>query len=142
MIKFETNNYNMEKSELRIGNFVNAYINASTGKVYSLIKVTCLHMNTLEGEQNVTYPYNLIEPIHITEEWLFKFGFKRNDNTKVSDSFYWIMVGGSQLHINPDNGVVWIHRDENIFNNPCLVKHVHQLQNLYYALTGVELSVS
>ena len=79
------------------------------------------------------------EPIPLTEEWLIKFGFERNDNTKLSDSFYWIMVGRSELHINPDNGVLWIHRNENIFNNPCLVKHVHQIQNLYFALTGEEL---
>ena len=132
----------MEASELRIGNFVNAYINATTGKIHSLTKVTCLHMNTLEGKNNVTHPYNLIEPIRLTEEWLLKLGFKRNENTKVSDSFYYISVGGSKLHINPDNGVVWIHRNESIFNNPCLIEFVHQLQNLYYALTGVELSVS
>jgi hypothetical protein len=123
----------MKVTELRIGNLVDQP-NEGVAKVTSIL-------NNLQIRTETGYVDKYCKSIPLTEEWLLKFGFKRNDNTKVSDSFYWIMVGGSELHINPDNGVVWIHRNENIFNNPCLVKHLHQLQNLYFALTGEELDI-
>jgi hypothetical protein len=133
----------IKANELRIGNLV-SFKNAD----YNVCRVQSIfitHFRAVNIENGVDYGDSLrtkYQPIPLTEEWLLKFGFQRNDNTKMSDSFYWIMIGGSELHINPDNGVVWIRRNENIFNNPCLVKNVHELQNLYYALTGVELSVS
>jgi hypothetical protein len=124
----------MKATELRIGNWVDQP-NEGVAKVTSIL-------NNLQIRTETGYVDKYCKSIPLTEEWLLKFGFKRNDNTKGwSDSFYWIMGGGSELHINPDNGVVWIHRNENIFNNPCLVKHLHQLQNLYFALTGEELDI-
>jgi hypothetical protein len=125
--------YYIKANELRIGNL-------AIDQLGNIICVTAKYI--LEQYQSDIAEDDYLKPITLTEEWLLKFGFKRNDNTKVSDSFYWIMFGSSQLHINPDNGVVWIYRNKNIFNNPCLVRHVHQLQNLYFALTGEELDIS
>lgn len=82
------------------------------------------------------------DPIPITEEWLLRFGFKNSESINKSNSFFYKPVGGSELHINPDNGVVWIERYTNIFNNPALIEYVHQLQNLYFALTGKELQLT
>jgi hypothetical protein len=77
--------------------------------------------------------------IALNEEWILKFGFEANKHADLSDSFWYHKLGGSGFYINYENGVVWIIRGENIFNLPCLIENIHQLQNLFYALTGEEL---
>lgn len=123
----------MMVDELRIGNYVTL---PSKGTVY---QISSGHdIDEIEGSNDA-------EPIPITDEWLECFGFRRGDligessHLFRSSSFFYIHVGVSELHINPLNGVVWIERDTNKFNNPALIDHVHQLQNLYFALTGKEL---
>ena len=70
------------------------------------------------------------KPIPLTEEWLLKFGFE-----KQSRRFYVL-----------NNWVVEYREGTKLFNfvaeEPIdiIVKYVHQLQNLYFALTGEELT--
>ncbi len=72
------------------------------------------------------------EPIPLTEEWILKLGFISNP--------YFDRYELNRIHIECDktqgNLVLWIQK------LPKLVKleYVHQLQNLYYALTGEELT--
>lgn len=124
----------MNSNELRIGNYFQWSAYASMG--IGVGRIT-------HGQQIMDY-INLKEPIPITSEWLERFGFKKNDNNELNDHFYSIPVGGSLLNINPDNGVAWITRlnPKNDINRPGLVIHVHQLQNLYYALTDKELQLT
>lgn len=65
-----------------------------------------------------------LEPIPLTEEWLLRFGY-----TKISNNSF-IITGHC----------IWICND--LFRcdkNGIVLKHVHQLQNLYFALTNQEL---
>ena len=73
------------------------------------------------------------KPIELTETWLEKFGFK--------------MVAGNA---EKDNYLLWknktTHNFDFVLNEPhsnkrivTPIKYVHQLQNLYYALTNEEL---
>jgi hypothetical protein len=117
----------MKASELRIGNYV-AKVFSKDYEYFVVDHITILMSHNYER-------------IPLDKKWLLDLGFMPNDNTEHSDSFYAIAVGGSALHVNPDNGVVWIYRDKGIFNNPCLIDSVHQLQNLYFALTGEELTI-
>lgn len=123
----------MKANELRIGNSVHF-----SGEV---IRVELIDTCEVWFGERQEADLDECSGIPLTEEWLLKFGFEKNDNKSFSDAFLFIMVGGSKLHINPDNGVVWIVRDGNIFNNPQLIRFVHQLQNLYFALTGEELEI-
>lgn len=81
------------------------------------------------GESTFSFEDNL-EPIHLTEEWLLRLGFKKmNVNTYIKDPI-----------------VMYITVDKNIVPSPNLglktkIKYVHQLQNLYYAFTNKELKV-
>jgi len=131
----------MKANALRIGNFV--WDNYSGEMIVHNINAEyhCIDLIKQNGLPSGRYDIESIEPIPLTEEWLVRFGFTKCNNTKVSDSFYLIYVGGSEFYINPDNGVVWIHRNKNIINNPCLIVFVHSLQNLYFALTGEELTL-
>lgn len=128
MLSTSVNATKMKASELRIGNWVNTEGN-------ELIVDGRVINDAWMGK------FKTIEGIPLTEQWLVKFGFKRSDTIGKSSSFLFIMIGGSELHINPDNGVVWIERNTNVFNNPALIEYVHQLQNLYFALTGEELTI-
>lgn len=78
-----------------------------------------------------------IEPIPITEEWLDKLGFR---GKKVYDAIFEWRIGDSlKEHCIQTDGeaFVWTHYKDGID-----IKFVHQLQNLYYALTGEELTIS
>jgi hypothetical protein len=112
----------MKASELRIGNWI-------------------AHEPTIDDwEEIIVRPGTIIQceispdsfmPIPLTEEWLLKFGFEwknfalRNGKFTVRFQKYFYVYlsfeGVSPIQIN--------------------LEYVHQLQNLYFALTGEELVV-
>jgi hypothetical protein len=80
-------------------------------------------------------------PIPLTEEWLIKLGFGKDDtNTYIHES----LPSGTGVYFESGND--WNFDDANICGDfdECihvkLPQYVHQLQNLYFALTGKELS--
>jgi hypothetical protein len=80
-----------------------------------------------------------ITPIPLTEEWLLKFGFN-NINSKE----YGIKCGSCWMSLsNPKNMGEWQDCYCWIFDRFKFIelKYVHQLQNLYFALTGEELTI-
>lgn len=71
------------------------------------------------------------KPIELTEEWLLKFGFTRQP---------WGLVIGSLLFKDKNHECKELTLEiGNGFRTT--VKYVHQLQNLYFALTGEELTI-
>lgn len=123
----------MEAKELRIGNLVGY-------KDYAL-EVGSLNVHDTEFKE--------LKPIPLTEEWLLKFGFElceivTNENITVFPSIK------NTFHLyHKDVDHEWFDisvntRVNKIYTNHTLerieIKHVHQLQNLYFALTGEELS--
>lgn len=74
-------------------------------------------------------------PIPLTEEWLLKFGFEITKQTK-EDNNIWTFKG-SECKFELEQ-IIKFHLYDNMhFGTE--IKHVHQLQNLYFALTGEEL---
>ncbi len=70
------------------------------------------------------------QPITLTEEWLLKFGFEKRSIIQENDSYY----------LNGE--IVWVTKKGfRYFQNRNIIQHVHQLQNLYFALTGEELTI-
>jgi hypothetical protein len=130
--------------ELRLGNLV-------TEEVLGVVSVTGIkefsvwisgkNMTTEGALNNVEYHidrYN-IEPIPLTEEWLLKFGAKKNYPNLV-----WLPLSNLKAEIHFE-----IFGDEivtTIFSDYCdlildRIKYVHQVQNLYFTLTGEELEL-
>lgn len=68
------------------------------------------------------------EPIPLTEEWLLKFGGIIKPDA--------VLFNG--VHFLYEDGIVYFESENNGRSNT-EIKHVHQLQNLYFALTGEEL---
>ena len=87
------------------------------------------------------YPENHIVPavhcagIPLTEEWLLKFGFKESKTFFGRNSFekdgYHLIKNGKYFEFLVIGSSVILAK----------IKYVHQLQNLYFALTGKELEI-
>jgi hypothetical protein len=77
------------------------------------------------------FPLDCVKPIPLTEEWLLKFGFEKNSYWFKDDNMLRFGLIDNKLHCSIGN-------DENgfLYNR---INYVHQLQNLYFALTGQEL---
>lgn len=125
----------MKTSELRIGNYVNVIDdNGKIKGVDTISNITLSGWETLLG-------YEGIKPIPLTEEGLLKCGY-----IKVGEGDFRLRV--KSVDIYGDNnesefGVCFlgdgyfIVRHDN--HGLCYIKYLHQLQNLYFALTGKEL---
>jgi hypothetical protein len=80
---------------------------------------------------------NDVEPILITEDWLLKFGFENKNGKNRFE------LEGNGAVLLSDNVCITIYDSYNEIDiSVCLIKYVHQLQNLYFALTGAELTVA
>lgn len=78
-------------------------------------------------------PLSKLSPIKITEEWLMKLGFKKGDMDCLWINHYCFDLNVMALCRDVPAGCNAMHNAE--------LKYVHQLQNLYFALTGEELQL-
>ena len=117
----------MKTNELRIGNYLFA-------KGTEVIRFTSFF-----GLCNIeSYPERYT-PIPLNEEWLLKFGFNIKE----------------RIWFSKKTNIAWIRFEVSIKDKRCILfntkkfefcdilfpKYVHQLQNLYFALTGEELAI-
>ena len=126
----------MKTSELRIGNYIEVY-RKPEDKEMSVRKIQSIffYQDEYFVELVDDFVVNIergIQPILLTEEWLLKFGFEKKIanlfiNAYMKDSFY--------LTIREDGELFYEWNGGNIH-----IKYIHQLQNLYFALVGKELS--
>lgn len=82
------------------------------------------------------YHLSDIKFIPLTEEWILKFGF-----VKTIDAYFYNDYCIEDIH----NGVTWVISEFDHLTNEFTafgrcINYVHQLQNLYFALTGEELT--
>ena len=121
----------MKANELRIGNWIR------TSKEEQVVDVLCDSVSTMSYQ---CLPYCDVAPILITEEWLIKFGYTKDKDGDFVKNKYCIGSEGwfGVAHLKYETlGVSMNERHyECISHN---IKHVHQLQNIIYALTGEEL---
>lgn len=130
----------MKSNELRIGNFIDLKVNVPNVGVqyYSGGVVTALRENDLYANGIRLPSYFNAEPILLTEEWLLKFGFEETRSL-------WNNGMGYPVHYDLENKnlrMAYGSHGGTVFPVVAFnVKFVHQLQNLYFALTGTELEI-
>jgi len=119
----------MKANELRIGNLVDGQ-----PFTFDIQEIESLGVGSAFFK-NGGLEYRNINPIPLTEEWLLKFGFEnRNGFNRYERGFIGVILD--------DNSCVDMHDTYNeVWSVLCLIKSVHQLQNLYFALTGEELTI-
>lgn len=127
----------MKANELRIGNYLN-------GKRGHVVVTEIRANNNVKIHDNTSsfYVGICLIPIEITKEWLLKLGFEyseyyKNYKVKAGNS-YFNSVGWN------DDDCEWYYNND-ISDAGCYyitsIKYVHQLQNLFFALTGQELTI-
>jgi len=133
----------MKASELRIGNLVKDQ--SDKNRVWSVVGISniTIDVRDLGGTSEHPQLCEFIQAIPLTEEWLLKFGFKNVEGWGFEipitehggDGACVIALYHGQYYIIPADGPTighWI-------NAP--IQYIHQLQNLYLALTGEELEI-
>ena len=130
----------MKANELRIGNFV-----ATEG--IDFVEVSKIDADfgicyKIPQEFGQFYPYKEVEPIPLTEEWLKKFGFIES-GWKDGKPICFFFGIDEKFYFDWDEGVfdcgvgTYVESDLKMPH----IKYVHQLQNLYFAITGEELTI-
>ena len=129
----------MKANELRIGNMV-----LMNNKPYPItFDDFAKHGLELVCDSPITIHFDELKPIPLTEEWLLRFGFEEHETVKC---LYSKRVGNFEIHLTIEGSdlldielsstnISGAYPDKNLF------KYVHQLQNLYYCLTGEELTI-
>jgi hypothetical protein len=116
-------------NELRIGNKVDYYGN--------IVTINYINDTDVGFSDYVPFDYPLLDdlnPIPITDQWLVSFGFEKIDNPNHTPNWIWVK-----------NGNVWVYQKfkdgsfKLVAYKLTTTPSVHQLQNLYFALTGEEL---
>jgi hypothetical protein len=109
----------MKASELRIGNYVK--FKGCGDKPFKVFRIDTTESST----------FTTAEPITLTEEWLLRLGFEAKGKARIHKFI-----------------VIWLENEEFVFalrdpfkgtTHLTKIQHIHQLQNLYFALTGEEL---
>ena len=117
----------MKSEELRIGNYV--YSGIFSNKVIEVYPMFFVQLSKIEDKEHN------IKPIPLTEEWLLKFGFKRTnkyDFELIKNDFHFYT---SSDFFN-GNGFICFNEFD------IKIKYIHELQNLYFALTNKELIIN
>lgn len=111
----------MKANELRVGNWVSKH-----GEQYQCGAATILMLEREESD---------VSPIPLTEEWLERFGFEKD-----GPGWYWLNAKDRFTDLGYSYNLT-THVFE--FDNCDLpeVYFVHQLQNLFWALCGQELTI-
>jgi len=118
----------MEAKELRIGNLLS--FGKNIFKVYQLNEDN-FYAKDYKNNESLKSSWAEIEPITLSEEWLLKFGFEIKQGRFGNE-----YLGKINLYTASDKKIVFCY--DGYLKG---IKYVHQLQNLYFALTGKELAL-
>ena len=124
----------MKANELRIGN----KFTDKTGFEFTISGMLCdTAYGDFEGNQSGTWEFDIneIKPITLTEDILMKFGFEKRGDFLHKD----LLNDWTKIYFNLTHGNIC---EISVNRHSCIIKcdYVHQLQNLYFALTGKELT--
>lgn len=122
----------MKTKELRIGNYLALPMRGEdvviVEEIFADEFVVC---NVTSNE----WPIADYEPIPLTEGWISELGFEMESLTYAAVN---CRIGFFELWYFPTTNSFMV---ENIKNKKLFIQYVHQLQNLYFALTGEELTL-
>lgn len=124
----------IDAKELRIGNWVRSVypINKEPFQVYPM------WFKQLPTDKDHNLIVNNWKPIPLTEQWLLDFGFDKKGLTYVIENRQMILAVCIDGSCGLYNSLDYFNRGSS-FNRIVKINHVHQLQNLYFALTGEDL---
>ena len=128
----------MKASELRIGNLLEFWNGIEPRRTVQVgrrfFSSACVEK---DDDFEITGYY---KGIRITKDILVKLGFDvEMIKGTTSDN---VLLKGKEYFLFSDNGLKFYFQTYNGTSNRVYIEYVHQLQNLFFALTGKELTVS
>ena len=117
----------MDAKELRIGNIIRHIKDKESKEVVSIDYLIDLD-NNKEGYVVNSSWLDEFEPIPLTEEILLKCGYIKQENEMYRVMGHSIWNVQENMFVSNKNGII--------------LRSLHQLQNLYFAITGEELTVN
>lgn len=121
----------MQASDFRIGNLVSDE-EGNLVTIFNILQSYCRGQYDNELKDQLLY-YENIKPIPLTEEWLLNFRFEYSERAEL-----WYFGDNPVTH----DWMITIKTTGDGFfykNGYFKIKYVHQLQNIYHALTGEDL---
>lgn len=125
-------------NELRIGNWI-SFNGVENYKVEGVTRYGVLVYN--HAVRLKYFALDLAQGIPLTEEILLKRGWQYN-NGKTSGDLTKDTISKMDIDFIMGELKIKSHYEEGALYRPLPINHLHQLQNLYYALTGEELEIS
>lgn len=116
----------MKASEWKIGNWW------TNGENNYVMDISTMQDMIIALEDGFT---DLYQPIPLTPEWLDRFGF--NEITSPSHYARRFRKNRVDIYWMPNGSFFFRYNQKEI-----KIEYVHQLQNLYFALTGEELEIN
>lgn len=119
--------------ELRVGNYVSTIYPKFNYEKVKEIKEKVVYTGNIKG-----IGYISLKPIPLTEEILLKCGFElKGIIFRINNGF------ANQFDVNYSlsRNVYYYDSSKYGIYNEVKLKYLHQLQNLYYCLTGEELNI-
>ena len=128
----------MEAKNFRIGNIIRPFTQDGYELEIRPLKASEFFMVDNHPEST--------KPVELTKDWLIKFGF--TDGNKCYKNAYSFEVLKTDFYLRPSyqDGLYWGFNisDEKLdceLNDVKPLKYVHELQNLFFAITGTELEL-
>jgi len=130
----------VKPQDLRLGNLI-------LHELFGAVEVIAIYKNsydvTRDGKTKEWFTGLGCKGIALTEEWMLKAGFEIRESLSYKEYF----IGTNEITHDWLFSLTWIKNPERIdainapfYNNGRhTVQYVHQLQNIYFALTGKEL---
>ena len=134
----------IDPKELRIGNLLYCTDQKREVSITEINRST-LCLLSLKGHSVGGFDHIMFLPIPITPEWLERLGFVINDDDGNWNSRDWVIYSFGSFSVGEKERVyAWRNKADDDFYSTYWphFKHIHQLQNLYFALTGTELTLS
>lgn len=142
----------VKSTDLRVGNKVKQSFATLTVVSVMRERLICTDFNT-------THPctYEFVDPVPLTEEWLTKLGFEKGELNWFKKSYTafgevedfeerMALTHDVEVAVNTDSKKGCIinktDKDQQGSSLKYNIQFVHQLQNLFFALTGEELIIS
>ena len=133
----------MKANELRIGNYIKFKSTGDIERIYNISNDFKWSGNKQKKDKKTADINDVdisdVQAIPLTEEWLLKFGFVEENYSYVKGVHQQVFSGLMKFDFN-ERLNNWEFSIGN-YNDLTRILYVHQLQNLYFALTGEELII-
>ncbi len=143
----------IQPQDLRIGNWVKIDDGRDDGALFKVHGASSHNSGHVYDNEDAIYGIDQIKPIPLTGEWLKDFGFWQFDYYTIQNTWNISLERNRVLSIGnvatPNEMVFLYEVNKEHIKEVVTIRnydydskmYVHQLQNLYYALTGEELTI-